>query len=116
MGALTTGDIATIRADLARVIFDTPVIVYGADPTTHNYTVVLKSDLRCFLRHLTSDSDAGARDELSGRREMWFPGDYTLPDYCELLIDGTRWAPLEGTQTLMLGGAYRRIDIREQRA
>lgn len=113
---LTAGDVANLKAQMVWGYFDTMATVYGADPTTHNYTAVLKSGLKCFLRHLSSQQDAGARDELSGRREMWFEGNYVMPENVELLIDGTRWTPLVGTQTSMLGGSYRRVDIIEARS
>ena len=74
-------------------------VVYTENPGTGVFDVVANSALTCRLFHVSTQPAATGpdRDELAGRRNCHYDPSYTLPNGCQLLVDGQRWNPVHGT-------------------
>lgn len=71
--------------------------IYTENPSTGEYDVIAKQNLRCRLVHVSGGTTVEGRAELAQIRHLQFPIDYEMPEDCEVLIDGTRWNPTAGT-------------------
>jgi hypothetical protein len=78
--------------------------VYGLNPTTGLFDVVVMSDLVCRLAHRGGGATAPERAELAGlRRLLWRPEDGELPENAQIEAEGQRWQVVRGTPAAFLG-------------
>jgi hypothetical protein len=97
----TAAELADAQADLTLALSQTAT-VYGEDPTTGAYTVVLKTGMACALVEHTlyraqfAVAGNARAENLGDRTLLWDPA-YALPETAQLLIGTTRWQPVAGT-------------------
>jgi hypothetical protein len=79
--------------------FDQLCDVYSANATTGRFNVLEKSGLACRLIHVNVQPAAtsGDRAELAAIRDMIFDPAYTMPEQCQVVVDGITWGPVPGT-------------------
>ena len=75
------------------MLFRSVATVYTTHATTKLYSVVVKSNLRCTLLPITGAQTMESRAEMNQMRRMLWEGNYTLPNYVQVEIDGQRWQP-----------------------
>lgn len=72
--------------------------VYTPNGTDGEYTVLVKSGLRCRLALVgVAGDDAPERVEFSGRRRLLFEAGYVMPLRAQIEVEGVRWNVVEGT-------------------
>lgn len=89
-----------------RLLFNSTADVYAETPATGAYTTSVKEGLPCRLLHIDYRAVTTSQDRATLAAErifVWPAAEYTLPAYCQLEVNGTRWQPVEIT-------AYERLD------
>lgn len=78
---------------LGAPLFNATATVYTADPTTHKYTVPVKSGLACRLAALPlgSNLSPAERAEALATRKLSWEVAYAMPPFAEVEVDGARW-------------------------
>lgn len=74
--------------------------VYTEDPSTGAFTVTARSNLACRLFHVPRQPAATSaeRAELGAIRNLHYDPAYTLPEGCQIEVDGVRWNVMTGTE------------------
>lgn len=92
--------------------------VYIENQTTGRRSILVRHNLPCRLMHMDPAQVGGNRDSYAGRRILAWPDSYEMPVFCDLVIGGARWTPVQGTfgRYLLAEGApsRRTCDVMEQ--
>jgi hypothetical protein len=96
------------------VFLDQTASVFVESPAGE-FTVQVKTGLRCRLIHVRGGESAGARAELLALRNMVFEPTYAMPEDCVVVVAGVRWRTRPGTFGALRGPdsglSYRRCDV-----
>ena len=80
------------------LLFNATATIYTEDAPSGRFSAVARSGLPCRLLHASYRPAATSADraELAAERIfLWPAAEYTLPAFCQIEVDGARWAPVD---------------------
>jgi|ERR1041385_583728 hypothetical protein len=90
------------------IILKQTATVYGVES---NYTVAIKTNLRCVLLPVSGGQTAEERAELNQIRRFFWDGEYQMPDYAQIEVQGRRYQPQRDSITEYTGTVGDKVAI-----